>query len=69
MITSLPAVQHSCKAGWRLVSASSTKWFKASANRRHRRALNQATRRIRRDPDGFYNESFDAPSLSAWSIY
>lgn len=71
MITSLPAVQHSCKVAWRRIKrpAGSAKRFKTTANRCHRRTLNRATRLICRDPEWFYDECFNAPSLSSWDIY
>jgi hypothetical protein len=70
MITSLPSVQFSCKRGWRIVKkrGKTAKWLKTNANRRHRRALNRVTRRMERDPECFYSESFDAPSLSSWDV-
>jgi hypothetical protein len=70
MITSLPSVQFSIKRAYRHIykDAKNAKWQKANANRRHRRALNRVTRAMRLDPERFYNEGFDAPSLSGWDI-
>jgi hypothetical protein len=70
MITSLPAVQFSCRWARRVVSngRSARRSDKREANRCHRRALNRATRAMRVDPDRFYDETFNAPSLSDWDI-
>jgi len=70
MITSLPSVQFSIKRAYRLVykRAGSAQWAKSHANRRHRHALNRATRLMLLDPSRFYSEPFDAPSLSGWDI-
>ena len=70
MITSLPSVQFSIKRAYRYVikGAKTAKWQKTNANRRHRRALNRVTRLMQLDPDRFYNEGFNAPSLSGWDI-
>jgi hypothetical protein len=70
MITSLPSVQFSIKSAYRHIykDAKSAKWQKANANRRHRHALAMTTRGFQRDPERFYDECFDAPSLSGWDI-
>jgi len=70
MITSLPSVQFSIKRAYRHIykDAASARWQKTHANRRHRRALNLTTRAMRVDPERFYDESFNAPSLSGWDI-
>ena len=71
MITALPAVQHNIK-GWHryvCISAETLRWEKRNANRRHRRALNRATRRMCRDPEFWYDEGFSAPSFSNWELY
>jgi hypothetical protein len=41
---------------------------KRIANRRHRRALNRVTRKMKIDPESFYDEGFNAPSFSNWDI-
>jgi hypothetical protein len=71
MITKLPAVQHSCKYARRIVcySPKTKREDKRYANRQYRRVLNLITRGFIRDPDSFYDEVFDTPSLSAWDIY
>jgi hypothetical protein len=69
MITSLPAVQDDYALGFRHCGGSrGAHWLKRWANRRYRRALNLATRAMRRDPDRFDNESFETKSLSSWDI-
>jgi hypothetical protein len=70
MITSLPAVQFSCKWARRVVccGANARRSDKREANRRHRRALNRVTRLMRLDSDRFDDEAFAAPSLSGWDI-
>jgi hypothetical protein len=68
MITTLPAVQFSVKDAYRIIykRAKVAKWHKSNANRRHRRALNRATRRMIADPERFYDEGFNAYSYSSW---
>lgn len=70
MITSLPAVQFSIKRAYRHIykKAAHARWQKSMANRRHRRALARATRAMRLDPERFWSECFNAPSLSGWDI-
>jgi hypothetical protein len=70
MITSLPSVQFSCKRARRIVHYAPTVSHadKRRANRGHRRALNRATRLMRLDPERFYGEVFNAPSLSGRDI-
>lgn len=70
MITSLPAVQFDCKWARRIVcyTAETRRADKRKANRRHRRALNRVTRRMRVDAERFYDEVFAAPSLSGWDV-
>jgi len=70
MMTTLPAVQFGCKRARRIVtySASQARSDKRCANRRHRRALNRATRRFVLAPEDFDNEGFNVPSLSPWDI-
>jgi hypothetical protein len=71
MISSLPAVQFSCKHARRVIiyRASAKRADKRNANRRYRRVLNHTTRLIFNDPERFYDEGFDTPSLSSWDIY
>lgn len=66
MITRLPAVQKSCKRARRI--AACDRQFKRIANRRHRRSLSLIERRLSRDAESFWSETFDAPSLSGWDI-
>ena len=70
MITSLPSVQFSIKAAYRHIYKRTrhARWLKAHANRRHRRALNRTARRMCLDPERFYGETFNAPSLSGWDV-
>lgn len=70
MIATKPAVQFNCKSSqiYVCLSAEYRRWFKRVANRRHRRALNRAVRRMEIDVELFYNEGFNAPSLSSWDI-
>jgi hypothetical protein len=70
MIASLPSVQFSIKEAYRHIHkrASSAKWWKANANRRHRHALNRATKAMCLNPERFWDEGFNAPSLSGWDI-
>jgi hypothetical protein len=70
MVSTLPAVQFSIKKAWRIVKkrARTARYEKTHANRRHRRALNQATRRCAFDPERFYDEGFNAYSLSCWDL-
>lgn len=70
MIATKPAVQFNCRYAYRVCcfSAENKYWQKRNANRRHRRALNAATRRMTHDPERFYDEGFNAPSLSSWDL-
>lgn len=70
MIASLPAVQFSCKHARHIICFDriNARWDKRNANRRHRRALNHVTRGFIHDPERFYDEGFNAPSLSSWDI-
>lgn len=70
LIPTKPAVQHNCKDAYRIISSSRKhkRWEKRNANRRHRRAFNAATRRMTHDPERFYDEGFNAPSLSSWDL-
>jgi hypothetical protein len=70
MISTLPAVQFSIKSAWRIIKkrARTARYAKTHANRRHRRALNRATRRFTVDPERFYDEGFNAYSLSSWDL-
>jgi hypothetical protein len=71
MITTLPAVQHSCKNARRFIryQARTKRADKRIANRQYRRVLNAITRTFMRYPEDFDNETFDTPSLSPWDIY
>lgn len=70
MIAPLPAVQRSIKRAYRHIhkNAKTARWQKSHANRRYRRVLNQTTHRMAVDPERFYAELFDAPSLSGRDI-
>jgi len=70
MIATLPSVQASCKHVKRYVclGAKHLRYAKRNANRRHRRALNRATRLMIQDPERFWDEGFNAPSLSSWDL-
>ena len=71
MITSLPAVQYNCKRARRWINYSilSKRQDKRIANRHYRRALNRATRSCARDPELFYSEVFETPSMSGRDIW
>jgi hypothetical protein len=71
MIATLPAVQGNCSRVKRYacIGAKSLRDDKRNANRRHRRALNRATRRMCQDPELWWNEGFNAPSLSSWDLW
>jgi hypothetical protein len=71
MIATLPAVQANCRGLARYCSwgRSAKMNDERSANRRHRRASNRATRRMVVDPERFYDEGFNAPSLSDWEVW
>jgi hypothetical protein len=71
MIATLPAVQRNCKEARRIVcyGYKSRRQDKRIANRRHRRALNRTTRRMCADAERWYDEGFNAPSLSSWELY
>lgn len=70
MNTTLPAVQYGCKYARTLVSVrrESYRKDKRNANRRHRRHLNGLTRGFTHDPERFDDETFIAPSMSAWDV-
>jgi len=70
MIATLPAVQASCKRVKRYVCLDRKylRYEKRNANRRHRRALNRATRLMIQDPERFWDECFNAYSLSSWDL-
>ena len=67
MITTKPAVQHSCKKVRRYVSVHAS--YKRVANRRHRRYLNDVTRSFINDPELFEDETFEAPTLTSWDLW
>jgi hypothetical protein len=71
MIATLPAVQANCSRVKRYacISTNSFSHDKRVANRRHRRALNRATRQMVSDPDRWWDEGFNAPSLSSWDLW
>lgn len=71
MIATLPAVQANCSRCKRYacMSARYVRYEKRNANRRHRRALNRTTRKFINDPESFYDEGFNAPSLSSWDLW
>lgn len=73
MITSLPAVQViNLRSARRYNWYVSARWVTSSkriANRRYRRHLAAATRRMQLDPELFYDEPFSAPSLSTWELW
>lgn len=67
MIATRPAVQRNCKPYWTRTRHRQTS-VRATANRRHRHALNQATRTFVLDPDLFDDEPFSAPTLSDYEL-
>jgi hypothetical protein len=71
MISTLPAVQANCShvSRYACISPQTIYWEKRYANRRHRRALNRATRQMASDPDRWWDEGFNAPSLSSWDLW
>ena len=71
MIATLPAVQANCSRVKRYacIGPKSLSDDKRNANRRHRRALNRATRRMEGDPERWWDEGFNAPSLSSWDLW
>ena len=71
MIATFPAVQHGCSHAHRYVciQARTMRELKRIANRRHRRYLNAATRRMQADPESFYDEPFSAPTLTTWDLW
>jgi hypothetical protein len=71
MFTTLPAVQFNCKDASHFVRISGCvkRWEKRNANRRHRRALDAAVRRLTHDIERWYDEGFNAPSLSSWELW
>lgn len=71
MIATLPAVQANCSHVNRhsCIKSDTIREEKRNANRRHRRALNRAARRIAQDPERWWDEGFNAPSLSSWDLW
>jgi hypothetical protein len=71
MIATLPAVQGGCRGVRRYacIGDDTMRDYKRTANRRHRRALNRATRRMIQDPERWWDEGFNAPSLSDWDLW
>lgn len=71
MITSLPAVQAHCSRirRYACMSRKTLYWEKRHANRRYRRALNNVTRTICKNPELWWSECFNAPSLSTWDLW
>ncbi len=71
MIPTLPAVQKNTQRISRYVCirGETLRWFKKNANRRHRRMLNAAVRRMTHDPERWWDEGFNAYSLSAWELW
>ncbi len=55
MQTSFPAVQAFCSHAQRYVGVS--------------RKGHKITRRMTHDPETFYNEGFNTPSLSSWDLW
>ncbi len=66
MITSFPAVQFNSR--WAKHSDVSFRREKRIANRRHRHYLNAVTRNFVADPESFYDEGFDAPTLTNYDL-
>jgi len=71
MIATLPAVQADCShvKRYTYISARALRHEKRIANRRHRRYLNRVTRQMSFNPELFYDEPFNAPSLSSWDLW
>lgn len=71
MIATLPAVQANCRGVRQCacIGDDTIRYYKRTANRRHRRALNRATRRFIHDVELWYDEGFNAPSLSDWELW
>ena len=71
MIATLPAVQSGCSRikRYACISDKFIRDEKRIANRRHRRALNRATRLMAGDPERWWSEGFNAPSLSTWDLW
>lgn len=71
MIATLPAVQKNCQRCDRYACFSHKveAQLKRQANRRHRRALNRAVRAMVNDPERWWNEGFNAYSLSDWELW
>lgn len=71
MRTNLPAVQKSVQRVKRYacLGPNHLRFEKRHANRLQRRALNRATARIEFDVELWWEECFDAPSLSGWDMY
>ncbi len=69
MIATKPAVQNIRRVKrYVCLGSNHLRFAKRNANRRHRRALNRITRRFIQDPERFYDEGFNAPSLSTWDL-
>lgn len=68
MTSSFPAVQKNCKYVHVTWSEDSKREDKRIANRRHRRHLNRRTKSIENNVELWYEEGFDAPTLSSWDI-
>lgn len=70
MISALPAVQakicHARRIVWH--SASNSR-YKREANRRFRHVFNAKVRLLQDEPERWYDEVFDAPSLSTWDLW
>ncbi len=71
MITTRPSVQANCSRVKRYICVSdhTLPIAKRLANRRHRRYLNALTRQMQLDNELFYDEPFNAPSLSTWDLW
>lgn len=71
MIATLPAVQAGISHADRYICIGpvTIRYFKRHANRRHRRYLNACTRRIHHDVETWWDECFEAPSLSTWDVW
>lgn len=71
MIATFPAVQAELNRIKRYCCMRDVTYTKEKriANRRHRRALNRATRRMGQDPERWWNEGFNAPTLSSRDLW
>jgi len=71
MIATLPAVKAFCSHVFRYICCGrhGHSADKRYANRRHRRALNRSTRLMCHDPERWWDEGFNAPSLSSWDLW